>query len=68
MHSTPQEDEFIFGILTRKKTDSNKRIILNLKNFNRLQYYKYLKIESTNNITELELMVRNSQFAKQVGK
>ena len=50
VYSTPEEGEFIFRIFTRDKKDSNKRMILNLKKFNKFVNYKHFKMESINNV------------------
>ena len=38
VYSTPEEGEVISGIFTRDKKDGNKRMILNLKKFNKFIY------------------------------
>ena len=53
VHSTPEYNEFISGIFIKKKKDGNKRMILNLKNFNNLVNYKYFKMESINNVLNI---------------
>ena len=51
--STPDEGEFISIIFTRDKKDGNKRMILNLKTFNKFVNYKHFKIQSINNVINL---------------
>ena len=53
VYSTPDIDEFISGIFTRDKKDANKRMILNLKKFNKFVNYKHFKMESINNVIKL---------------
>ena len=50
VHSTSWYNEFISGIFTRNKKDGNKRMILNLKNFNKFVNYEHFKIEFLNNV------------------
>ena len=51
-YSTPGEDEFIF-LFIRDKKYGNKRMILNLKKFNKFFYYKHFKMESIKNFINL---------------
>lgn len=44
--SEHETGEFISGIFTRRKTDGNYRLILNLKEFNRHTIYKKFKMET----------------------
>ena len=53
VYSTPEEGDFILGIFTRDKKDGNKRMMLNLKKFNKFVNYKHFKIESINNIINI---------------
>ena len=53
VYSTPEKGEFISGIFTRDKKDGNKRMILNLKKFNKFVNYKHFKMESINNVINL---------------
>ena len=53
VHSAPEEGEFISGIFTRHKKDGNKRMILNLKIFNKFVNYKHFNKESINNVINL---------------
>ena len=53
VHSAPEEGEFISGIFTRHKKDGNKRMILNLKKFNKFVNYKHFNKESINNVINL---------------
>ena len=41
------------GIFTGDKKEGNKRIILNLKKFNKFVNYKHFKMESINNVINL---------------
>ena len=49
VHGTTEYNEFISGIFTRNKKDGSKRMILNLKNFNKFVNYNYFRMESINN-------------------
>ena len=53
VHRTPEYNEFISGIFTLNKKDGSKRMILNLKNFNKFVNYKHFKMESINNILSI---------------
>ena len=53
VYSTPNEGEFISVTFTRDKKDDNKRMILNLKEFNSFIKYKNFKMESLNNVINL---------------
>ena len=53
VYSSPEEGEFISGIFTREKKDSNKRMILISKKFNKFVNYKHFKVESINNVINL---------------
>ena len=53
VYSTPGEGEFISGIFAGGKKDGNKRMILNLRKFNKFVNYKHFKMESINNIINL---------------
>ena len=49
VHGTTEYNEFISGIFTRNKKDGSKRMVLNLKNFNKFVNYNYFRMESINN-------------------
>ena len=51
--STREYNEFISGIFTRNKKDGSKRMILNLKNFNKFVNYKHFIMESINNVLNI---------------
>ena len=51
-HSTTKYNEFISGIFTRNKQDGSKRMMLNLKHFNFVNY-KHFKMESINNVLNI---------------
>ena len=50
VYSTPDAGGFISGIFTRNKEDVNKRMILNLKKFNKFVNYRHFNMESINNL------------------
>ena len=53
VRSTTEYKEFISGIFTRNKIDGTKRMILNVKNFNKLVNCKDFKMESINNVLNI---------------
>ena len=61
VHSITEYNEFILGNFTRNKKDGSKRMILNLKNFNKFVSYKHFKMESTNNV--LNIIILNVYMA-----
>ena len=56
VYSTPGEGEFISFIFTKDRKDGNKRMILNLKKFNRFVSYKHFKMEPINVISLIKPM------------
>ena len=51
VESYSEPEEYKSGFFTRNKKDGTKRIILNLKNFNKFINYKHFKMESIDNGT-----------------
>ena len=53
VHGTTEYNEFISGIFTRNEKDESKRMILNLKNFNKFVNYEHFKMESIDNVLSI---------------
>ena len=61
VHRTTEYNKLISGIFTWNKKDGSKRMILNLKNFNKFVNFKHFKMESINNV--LSIIRPNSYMA-----
>ena len=48
-----EEEEFVSGVFTREKKDGTKRMILNLKKFNKHVQYRHFKMESIKNVLDV---------------
>ena len=53
IESYSESEGYISGIFTRNIKDRNKRIILNLKKFDKFINYKYFKIDSVTGVINL---------------
>ena len=53
IYSKHEPNQFVSGIFTRDKKDGNKRMILNLKKFNKIVNYEHFKMETINNVLNI---------------